>query len=72
MRRSERSVANLAERRDRQGQCDGKRGYETKAVARDVKKRAARDYGKAMDAYRCPHCLRWHIGTRPKQKKASQ
>lgn len=42
-------------------QCDGKRPYDTWALAR-----AARGPSDRLDIYRCPHCAHFHLGNRSK------
>jgi hypothetical protein len=42
-------------------QCHGKHTYLTKAAAKAAARHAERFYGR-MQAYRCPHCDRFHIG----------
>jgi hypothetical protein len=45
-------------------QCQGKRGYSTKAYAKSAGRRAEQHTKNRLTAYRCPHCDLFHLGHR--------
>ena len=46
--------------------CERKRPYRSKREAKEaIAEVQARKGGGALNAYRCEHCARWHIGHRP-------
>ena len=46
--------------------CERKRPYGSKREAKvAIEQVQARKGGGALNAYRCEHCGRWHIGHRP-------
>lgn len=56
---------------DRSRQCTGKRGYQSKFVAKRVLRRA-RGLDKnrgALRVYKCPWCNLYHVGSKPGTKK---
>jgi hypothetical protein len=58
-----------AERTSRAAMCEGKPGYTTGAKAWDVLQHRNSRFGKkrrnpSMEAYHCPHCGLWHIGSK--------
>lgn len=50
-------------------QCAGKHPFKNANLAKGVAKMMR---GKRVQAYRCPHCKFWHIGSRPKNSKESK
>lgn len=44
-------------------QCEGKHAFESAALAMAVAKRGSRSKEAAVNAYHCPHCGAWHIGS---------
>ncbi len=45
----------------RERQCEGKRGYRSKKVAKTSGRRAESTIGR-VSVYRCPHCDLFHLG----------
>lgn len=44
----------------------GKNGYTSRKLAAAVAKRASKQTGETIEAYRCPHgCHVWHVGHPP-------
>ncbi|NMF98420.1 hypothetical protein GPA27_13595 [Aromatoleum toluolicum] len=51
--------------------CYGKHRFPSLAQARKVAKRSASTHCERINAYHCPHCAGWHIGShlpRPRRK----
>jgi hypothetical protein len=49
----------------RRRRCNGKRQYETVALAEVDAARLRRAHRTAVDVYRCPNCGGIHVGHRP-------
>ncbi len=48
--------------RKRELQCEGKRGYRSKKVAKTSGRRAEQHVHSRLSVYRCPHCDLFHLG----------
>ncbi len=48
----------------RERQCDGKIRHATEREARAAAKRTHKIHKCRFDAYACPFCAGWHVGTR--------
>jgi hypothetical protein len=47
-------------------QCYGKVPFDSK---REAKRSARRHENTHLNAYRCPHCDRWHLGQHPLRER---
>lgn len=43
--------------------CVGKKAFHNEGRARVAAKGSARTFGRAFQAYVCPHCDHWHVGS---------
>ena len=47
--------------------CEGKRSYGTRTEAKAIIKKMVQKHNSTdVQAYRCPHCQKFHLGTPPK------
>lgn len=49
--------------------CAGKVPFESRRLAQAVVQRHADDNRNCRQAYRCPFCKKWHVGTNFQRKK---
>jgi uncharacterized protein YlaI len=45
-----------------EAQCHGKQGFDSYRLAVGIATKAARSKDKAISAYKCPHCKKFHVG----------
>lgn len=51
--------------RSKEATCDGKEAFKSAALAHNVAKRRKRSKSAgAREAFRCPFCNQWHIGSK--------
>lgn len=53
-------------------QCAGKHPFDSRALANEVASRSSRRRDATLQTYRCPCCMKWHIGnTNPVARRAA-
>jgi len=53
--------------------CEGKQSYTTRTKAKDaIKQLVRKHHSTTVEAYRCPHCQSFHLGTPPKTLSTGQ
>lgn len=52
-------------------QCSGKVRFNAPNLAEKAARRVSRSHEIKMNAYRCPQCRGWHVGSREKWQGAS-
>jgi len=45
-----------------EAQCNGKQGFDSYRLAVGIATKGARSKDKAISAYKCPHCKKFHVG----------
>jgi len=45
-----------------EAQCQGKKGFDSYRLAVGIAAKGARSKDKAISAYKCPHCKKFHVG----------
>lgn len=45
-----------------EAQCIGKQGFDSYRLAVGIATKGARSKDKAISAYKCPHCKKFHVG----------
>lgn len=53
---------------DETATCDGKHRFPSLSMARKVAHRSSKLHAERINAYHCPHCAGWHIGSHLRRK----